>query len=291
MLSSAFFHGRELDNFVLVYTMGKVGSTAIAQSLNAVGIFARHLQWVTPETQAFFDRMESIVTGSELEVIFNLQSRLNARRAYQALRNREYASLIKVITVIRAPIEQILSHYFHGIAIIERVFKERGQTLDAASLRDDILQSIEFYLTRSDWKIAELTNGISAENYERIWFCWLVHNYVHWFDDEFRPFFPADILGGNLLRGHQVVDNALILRLEDFATAAEPIIAAYVQRPQFKLLRENVGADKDYGKLYREVADTTRLPKEFVNHLCDCKYVRHFYGDEERRLMRQKWTN
>jgi hypothetical protein len=83
----------------------------------------------------------------------------------------------------------------------------------------------------------------------------------------------------------------LILRFEDFATAAEPIVAAYVQRPQFKLLRENVGADKDYGKLYREVADTIRLPNEFVSRLCDCKYVRHFYSDEERRLMRQKWAN
>jgi hypothetical protein len=286
-----FFHSRDIDNFVLVYTMGKVGSTALAQSLNAVGLFARHLQWATPETQAFFDRMESNGTSSELEQIFNLQNRLNARRAYQALRNREYASLIKVITVIRAPIEQILSHYFQSIALIERVFKERGRTLDSASLRDDILQSIEFYLARSDWKIADLTSGISAENYERIWFCWLVHNYVHWFDDEFRPFFPAEILGGNLRQGHQIVDNALILRFEDFATVAEPIVAAYVQRPQFKLLRENVGADKDYGKLYREVADTTRLPKEFVNRLCDCKYVRHFYSEEELQAMRKKWTN
>jgi len=285
------FHSRDIDNFVLVYTMGKVGSTALVQSLNAVGLFARHLQWATPETQAFFDRMETVGASTDGELVFNLQNRLNGRRAYQALQNREYASLIKVITVIRAPIEQILSHYFQGISIIEKAFKARGRTVDAGTLREDILQSAQFYLTRSDWKIGNLTEEISVDNYERIWFCWLVHNYVHWFDYEFRPFFPTEILGGDLRQGFQLVDNALLLRFEDFATVAEPIVAAYVQRPQFKLLRENVGADKDYGKLYREVADTTRLPKAFVNHLCDCKYVRHFYSDEERRLMQQKWTN
>src|SRR5262245_15422502 len=130
------FHSRDIDNFILVYTMGKVGSTALVQSLNAVGLFARHLQWATPETQSFFDRMETVGASSDAELIFNLQNRLNARRAHQALQNREYSSLIKVISVIRAPIEQILSHYFHGISIIEKAFKARRRTVDAASLRD-----------------------------------------------------------------------------------------------------------------------------------------------------------
>lgn len=90
--------------------------------------------------------------------------------------------------------------------------------------------------------------------------------------------------------GFQLAGNVLILKLEDFATVAEPIVGAYSQRPHFKLLRENVAADKSYGALYREVTDTIRLPTEFVNRLCDSEYVQHFYSERERAQMRARWS-
>lgn len=57
MLSGNYLFRPDLDNFVLVYTMGKVGSTAIARSLGQVGIYYRHLQWLRPETQTFIDKV------------------------------------------------------------------------------------------------------------------------------------------------------------------------------------------------------------------------------------------
>jgi hypothetical protein len=53
MLAAEYLHRPDLDNFVLVYTMGKVGSTALARSLHATNIYSRHLQWLRPETQGF----------------------------------------------------------------------------------------------------------------------------------------------------------------------------------------------------------------------------------------------
>ena len=79
------------------------------------------------------------------------------------------------------------------------------------------------------------------------------------------------------------------VKFESFGAAVEQIIANYVQRPQFKLLRKNVGADKDYGMLLPRDSRQISLPAEFVNELCELKYVRHFYSDEERQAMRTRW--
>ena len=99
-----FYHQRDLDNFVLVYTMGKVGSTALVRSLVAVSIVCAHLQWMSPETQAFIEKLGEHEPNS----ISNARNALNRARAYYTFRNREYAEIVKVITAVRAPIEQIL---------------------------------------------------------------------------------------------------------------------------------------------------------------------------------------
>ena len=122
-------------------------------------------------------------------------------------------------------------------------------------------------------------------------FCWLVHNYVHWFDEEFGPFFQTDILAGKAGQGFQIAGNALILKFEELSTHGERAIAAYSQRPRFKLIRDNVAARKNYGDLYREIIGTLKFPAPFLDHLCNGPYVRHFYSDEEREAIRKKWID
>jgi len=282
-----FFHRSDIDNFILVYTMAKVGSTALVRSLEAVNIFSRHLQWATRETQAFMDRAEAVTDPNPYRLI-NQVNRINTIRAYRALRDPDYASMIKVITVVRSPVEQILSHYFHS-GVYEKPFKKEGIEINPRNVRARLLEQVEDYLAKPNRSLADLTRELSAASLERIWFSWFVHNHLRWFDEEFRAFFPADILAGTTSEGYQVADNALILRFEELAQL-EHVIGAYAERPQFKLLRDNVGADKAYGDLYREVTATIRFPARFVDHLCDSKYVRHFYSEQERSAMRQKWT-
>ena len=121
-------------------------------------------------------------------------------------------------------------------------------------------------------------------------FSWVVENYLNWFDREFTPFFATEIIGGRQRDGYQIAGNALILKFEELQGAGARAVALYSQRPQFKLLRENVGGDKSYGELYRQVAGAIRFPADFVGHLCESKYVRHFYSEDERRRMLERWT-
>jgi hypothetical protein len=286
MLSSSFFHRPDLDNFVLVYTMGKVGSTAIVRSLQAVDVFCRHLQWLTPETQAFFDKIGRLGEGS----IFRALNRLNRTRAHFALRDREYAELIKVVTAVRAPVELILSHYFHSFALYEPRLKKANHPINAESVVESILDGVRHYLARPDRPLSELTEELSTGNLQTIFFHWTVHNYLTWFDQEFLPFFPSPILGGRVSEGYQLAGNVMIMKFEELATNGERAIAAYAQRPQFKLLRENVGAERANGDLYREVLQTIKFPAAFVDHLCDSTYVRHFYSEQERQAQKERWT-
>jgi hypothetical protein len=286
-----FLHRPDLDDFILIHTMGKVGSTAVMRSLEAVNIYCRHGHWASAQTEAFFDRLGQVSPTGTARWNFYVQNRLNIRRARSALQDAEYASLIKVITAIRAPIDQILSHYFQSFPVHEAALQSRRLSINVANVRNSMQDGVKLYMANPDRTITELTAELAAHNCDRILFCWLVHNYLHWFDEEFRPFFAVDILASEPHQGSQIAGNALILKFEDLSTAGERAIAAYAQRPRFKLIRDNIGGQKSYGDLYREVASSIKFPADFVDHLCNGRYVRHFYNEAERERMRNQWVD
>ena len=117
-------------------------------------------------------------------------------RCQYALRDTEYASLIKVITVIRAPIEQILSHYFQGIAVFESDLRRQNQEITRSNLTANILDCAEFYMRHEHLGVPDLTEMLCESNNDRVLFHWMVRNYLDWIDQEFKPFFPVDIRGG-----------------------------------------------------------------------------------------------
>jgi hypothetical protein len=284
---SSSFHRPDLDNFILVYTMGKVGSTALIRSLEAVNLFCRHLQWLRPETDAYFEKLSKLYGPNSIFV--TLQS-LNRARAHSAIRHRDYAEIIKVITAVRAPIEQILSQYFQSFeSLYERQIKASNKPISPESVIENILAGVRYFLARPDRTLSDLTDELTIENRFLNYFCWMVYNYLTWFDLELLPFFPSPILGGRLTDGYQLARNVMILKFEELQTDGERAVAAYTQR-QFRLLRENVGADKAHGDLYREVLRTIKFPRAFVDYLCDSKYVRHFYSEDERQAQKSRWT-
>lgn len=284
-----FLHRSDLDDFNLIYTMGKVGSSAVKRSLERVNTYCRHYHWATAGTEAFFDRVEQVSPTGSSHWNFYVQNRLNIRRARSALQDQEYASLIKVITAIRAPIDQILSHYFQGLPVGEAALERKKWEFNAVNITRSIRDGVELYMANPNRTIADLTGELTEDNCDGIMFCWFVRNYVHWFDEEFRPFFPVDILAGKVNDGFQIAGNVLILRFEDLSIHGELAVAAYSKRPGLKLTRENIGTQKNYGDLYKQVLATIKFPAPFVDHLCSAPYVRHFYSDTERDAMRKKW--
>lgn len=286
MVNAEYLHRPDIDNFVFVYTMGKVGSTALAKSLDAIHVFSRHLQWLRPETQRFLDNLPPDQPAD----FDSFHNRQNVLRCRYALQDRDYASLIKVITSFRAPVELILSHYFHSIARFKLDLKRRGLEFTAANVRADILRGVEFYMRNPALGVDDLINMACDDNSTRIRFHWFVSNYLNWIDFELRPFFPAEITQGFGTRGYVLVNNVLILKFEELVTKGEAAVGAFVQRPHFKLARANVGADKEGGDVYREVLDTIKFPRAFLDHLCDAKYVRLFYTAEERAAMKARWV-
>jgi hypothetical protein len=211
------------------------------------------------------------------------------QRSYRALRDTEYASLIKVITVVRSPIEQILSHYFHAIRVFERRLRKHDKQPTAANFCENILENVEYYMSNPDWSMAGLIDEIREGNASPILFSWIVYNNLTWFARELEPFFPAQLLDGKMTDGYQLSGNVLLLKYEDLQNQGQNAIAAYAQRPDFRLLRDNVGADRYLGDVYRDVACTIKFPEAFVDRLCSSKYISHFYSEIERGHMREKW--
>jgi hypothetical protein len=279
-------HRPDLDNFVLVYTMGKVGSTAIARSLEKVGIFCRHLQWLTPQTQTFLDTLWTSTAG-EFDM---LQNRLNVSRCRHALRDPEYASLIKVVTSVRSPVEQILSHYFHSLDLIIDQLRRRRQDASTSTILTNILECADAFMSNPGLGTEALARQLTGDNRDRLCFHWIVNNCLNWFETEFHPFFPAAAAEGFSHEGYMIAGNALIVKFEELATSGQRAIASYVQRPGFELMRDNVGADRATGSMYREVLRTIRFARGFVEHLCESEYTRRFYSEAERDHMLTRWA-
>jgi hypothetical protein len=284
-LHDNLFHRPDIDNFALVYTMGKVGSTSVVRSLEAVGIFARHLQWLRPETKAFCDHW--VKPNS----IPNAITALNHARAYRALSNPEYAKTVKVITAIRAPIEQILSHYFHALEVGVWAWTTPGKVISAEMVAENVLRGVSHFMSLPHRTLSDLTDECSTGSPDLVMFCWMVYNYLTWFDEELKLFFPIPILDGVMTDGYQIAGNVLIVKFEELTSKGDRAIAAFAQRPQFKLLKENVGTEKPHGKLYNEVLSTIKFPKGFVDFLCDSKYTSHFYSLDERQVQKDRWID
>ena len=57
----------------------------------------------------------------------------------------------------------------------------------------------------------------------------------------------------------------------------------------FELDRKNIAQDKAYAETYQAFIQTIRLPKTYVEAMCNAKYTRHFYSETEIASMRSKW--
>ncbi|WP_044034942.1 putative capsular polysaccharide synthesis family protein, partial [Microcystis aeruginosa] len=62
------------------------------------------------------------------------------------------------------------------------------------------------------------------------------------------------------------------------------------RRAEFKLVRTNVGEDKNYRDMYKEFKQNLKLPLSYVEEMCSSKYFNHFYTEEEIRKVYSRWT-
>ncbi|MBW4574477.1 MAG: putative capsular polysaccharide synthesis family protein [Aphanothece sp. CMT-3BRIN-NPC111] len=251
---------------ILVHQMGKVGSSTIVASLEALNLNTPIYHTHTLNPQYIESRLiqlkaegRKLKTGSHM-----ITSQYLSKVIAKGLNGRSW----KVITLVREPIIRNISDYFQNI--------------------DNYLPNFIDRYKEGSLKIDEITNNF-LENYRH-------DRPLYWFNQEIKEVFNIDVLSVDFpkQKGYKIFANEhlnlLVIRLEDLNRCYADAFKEFLGIEQFKLTAANVAAGKQYDIAYKEIKDTIELPHWYLEKMYSSQYVRHFYTHEEIENFRLKWS-
>ena len=241
---------------VLVYQMGKVGSSSIQYSLEEVGIGAPHIHSLYKNRGCelyknfLLAKMYYPCYKKLLFYLFYTFQRLKLRR-------RKH---LKIITLVREPISVNLSSFFHNLSYPSYEIEQQN------------------------------VSGIEEAFFEKF-----NHDYaLDWFDNEFLPTIGLDIFKYNFDKqaGYAVIKeknvDCLIIKLEKL-NRLEKVIANFVDDENFKLINHNFSADKWFQPVYNDFKVNVKFDADYVGKMYSSKFMQHFYSIEEIQKYKDKF--
>lgn len=241
---------------IIVYQMGKVGSTSIVNSLKKYGLTAYHVHRINPQN------IESV----RLEHLRKGKSPPDETLGLRLHKYIKQGKKLKIITLVREPIGRNISAFFQNFEVFAGI-KYTNSKFSAEELADKF--------------IAEYNHSVP----------------LTWFDVEIRETLGIDIYkypfpkerGYVRIKRHQF--DILILKSEIDDSVKEKCIMEYLGLDEFKIIRENVGKNKEYYITYRQFLDAIMLPECYLEMMCNSKYTKHFYSHSDIQHIRLKWSN
>lgn len=249
---------------ILVYQNGKVGSSTISKSLWYVGIENAHIH------RFFFknDIVGELILGDD-------QSRFMKSSNVFSLRSTEYVKAIKnemkgkkIITMVRDPIAVDLATVFQwmGTGILDRYCAEQLKG------GKDFLLIVSELMTR------------------------IQNRLFRWFEEELKELCDIDVFEYTFDReqGYTIISKdtveILLLKTEKLPFLTD-IVRNFVHNQELEILSENMGNNKEYAHIYKEVKEKLELPKEYVEYYYkDNSFMNHFYTKKEQKSFMRKWT-
>jgi hypothetical protein len=243
---------------IIVYQMGRVGSASLANSLRMQGYrFVFHVHRMNPEN--IKKAREEYIRHKEPPPKEDMGMKLYWHVAV-AGRPAEFISLV------RDPISRNISAFFRNF----RHFTGRGYE----------------------------DSGVPMEALAQMF----IENYNHdvplnWFDDE-----PKQALGIDVYeypfekkKGYAIIEKGnsrlLILKLELEDKHKERALGKFLGSEHIPWMTSNEGEKSSYGSAYKNFLQTVRLPPTYLEAMCNSKYMRHFYSDDEIQKVRRRWLS
>jgi hypothetical protein len=259
----AFRHNL-LDRFrkppILVYQMGKVGSSTVARSLE----------------RARPGRSVYQVHHLRPDVVARRSKRGWRRRFAEVLDARHLAARVvrpvpgkwRVVTLVRDPVARNVSAFFQAMQTRQPdrlMALERAGAFDVAPLMAEYLADHPRHRLVLEWLDDELGAVFGVDVYA-------------------RPF-PHD-------KGFQVYESdrarVLLVRLEDLRRCAADAFAT-LGVDHFTLFNTNVGDRKAFGGAYRHFLEQVHFPEDYLDSVYNSRFARHLYSDAERAEFRKRW--
>jgi glucosyl-dolichyl phosphate glucuronosyltransferase len=250
---------------ILVYQMGKVGSTTVVESLSRASLpnAVLHLHAISDDVARY--RREHLAAGAG--VPYHLE--LGAAVAAELSRGDDRRC--KIISLVRDPIAVQISSLFEVPEFASPEMREGGKidaVKAAASLRKSLAEprALDYIFDWFDREVARVF-GIDV--------------FAH-------PFPKAE--GVRAFRGEGA--DMLLLRLEDLDRVGPEALARFLGLPApLELVRANVRAGASGGDAYRELMGQLTLDIEVCDKIYSSRFARHFYDDAEISAFTAKWCH
>lgn len=247
-----------LENPVLVYTMGKVGSSTIVNSLRKLKV---------PEMQPHsltYSRKGSYFVLPELsrleKTIWGIKSQLIKVKAQLYLKSK-VGKKIKIISLTREPISRNISAFFEQIHhITDRNIEEISTS-----------ELIDLF-----WKFANHQTPLI------------------WFDQEIKELFGIDIFDFEFDKKNGAViinegDIQILLMTLEKLKNQEAKLASFLGIEEISLSSTNRSEKKNYNRKYNQFMNQIEIPDNYIKEMYESKYMKHFYTQDEINDFKKKW--
>ena len=267
---------------IVVYQMGKVGSSSIRNALLLRGLHpVLHLHTMSPLREK---QVESVAIDAGLKDA--LQREIEHARAVFA----QLGSLPKL---------RLMLHEWLNERRISRRLLRPGRPLRLiTSVREPIAASVSMFFELLPWYLGGpfRPDRISTDDLIRLFFerySW--ERPLIWFDEEMRYATGVDVYrhafscGQGFLAFREGNIDVLVLKTESDDAVKERALSHFLGLGDIRLVRSNVASDKRYALHYREFKDRIRFSEAFLRSMYDSKYARHFYGAAELERFAARW--
>jgi hypothetical protein len=238
---------------IVVFAMAKSGSTAVAVALRTAGFGpVFHVHDLDPD---FLQEEERQYHWSGRPArVWDAQSLLD--------RTPTKDEPWRVVSLVRDPIAQAVSAFFQPG--VRRGYVNPNSTVD--SLLETFDDRLE-YLP------------------------------LHWFETHLQPALGIDVYASEFdhEKGYNIIETPevqlLLLRCEGFNVAPHALAELLGTSRPIDVPWANVGAEKEYGKLYGPFIDAVRPSLKVIERAYSSRLVQHFYSPEEIDRFRSAWSN
>lgn len=251
---------------IFIYTMGKVGSSAIYQSLmfTPVSDQVLHLHFLADELP---ERMKKFKRLGKYPHADHIYRGLAVRRHLKKNIHRP----IKIISLVRDPIALLISNLFQNPYLVKPSIMDDEGKIDSVKASS--------YLSKR-------LRDSSAFSY-----------IYEWFDKEIKEVFGINVLDTSfpIEEGYaQFSKNnveLLVMRLEDLSEKGPLVISEFLNlKEPLKLKKYNIRSESEDKDIYYEVQNDIKIKWSLCEDIYSSKFVRHFYNEQLIKTFISRWA-
>ena len=257
---------------ILVYQMGKVGSTTVLRSLRALGLdmSIHHVHMLTREGISRYEAFikENFFRKSVSAIVENL---VLVKYLRKQLDHTGSDQRWKVVTLVRDPVARNISSFFE---ILDLQMNYGLQDKLEARTIDNVVEDLcKFFIDEYPDHDLPLT----------------------FFDSELKSVFGVNVFinpfpkskGYKIYEGEKV--EILLLRIEDLDRCARDAFEKFLGVKKIEVITSRTGSEKNYSDVYRRFLGSINLPDSYLKKMYRSKYATHFYSKEEITKFEARW--